>query len=131
MKYFPKSVRHQKKVESTQLVQRDSIVAEYEAKFTQLSCFAPTLIANEKYKTFRFQDGLNPFMKDKVSFLKLETYLEVVNNTLLAKGNSKELQHYKKQQRKCRPSIFSLATCMHLGVSPAPNFCMSQPQSPC
>ena len=49
-------------------------MVEYEAMFTQLSCFAPNLIANEEHKEFCFQDSLNPFLKDRLSFLKLETY---------------------------------------------------------
>ena len=66
------------------------LVVKYQDKFTQLSYFAPNLIPIEWCKAFRFQDGLNPFMKDKLFLHKLETYLEVV--TLLAKRNNKELQ---------------------------------------
>ena len=73
-------------------------VVEYEARFTQFSHFALDLIANKERKAFCFQDGLNPFMKDRFSLLKLETYSEVVDNALLAKRSSKELQQSKEQQ---------------------------------
>ena len=66
-------------------------MVEYEAMFTQLSCFAPNLIANEEHKAFHFQDGLNPFLKDRLSLLELETYSEVVDSALLAKRSSKKL----------------------------------------
>ena len=49
-------------------------VAEYETKFTQLSRFAYDLISTKERKTFRFQEGLSPFLKDKLSLHKLETY---------------------------------------------------------
>lgn len=66
-------------------------MAEYKAKFTQLSRFTQNLITNE-CKAFCFQDGSNPFFKDRPSLLKLETYSKVVDNALLVKRNSKELQ---------------------------------------
>lgn len=71
-------------------------MAEYKAKFTQLSHFAQNLITNEECKAFCFQDGSNPFLKDRLSLLKLETYSKVVDNALLVKRSSKELQQYKE-----------------------------------
>ena len=68
-------------------------MVEYEAIFTQLSCFAPNLIANEEHKEFHFQDSLNPFFKDRLSFLKLETYLEMVDNTFIVERSSKEFNN--------------------------------------
>ena len=44
------------------LEQRDLTVAQYEAKFTELSCFAPQLIATEEEKALKFQDGLKPYL---------------------------------------------------------------------
>ena len=49
-KYFPDSVRRQKVGEFVRLEQRDLTVAQYEAKFTELSRFAPQLIATEEEK---------------------------------------------------------------------------------
>lgn len=71
-------------------------MVKYEAKFTLLSHFAPDLIANEERKAFSFKDSLNPFLKDKL-FFKLETYLEMIDDALLVKKSSKEIQHYRKQ----------------------------------
>ena len=41
-------------------------VDQYEAKFTELSCFAPQLIATEEEKALMFQDGLKPYLKNKI-----------------------------------------------------------------
>eukprot|EP00261_Vitis_vinifera_P040692 XP_019081935.1 PREDICTED: uncharacterized protein LOC109124301 [Vitis vinifera] len=49
-KYFPDSVRRQKGGEFIRLEQGDMTVAQYEAKFTELSRFSPQLIATEEEK---------------------------------------------------------------------------------
>ena len=50
-------------------------MAQYEAKFTELSHFAPQLIATKETKTVKFQDELKPYLKNKISILKLSVYL--------------------------------------------------------
>nr|CAN81227.1 hypothetical protein VITISV_038888 [Vitis vinifera] len=99
-KYFPDSVRQQKVGEFVRLEQRNLTVAQYEAKFTELSCFSPQLIATKEEKTLKFQDGLKPYLKNKTSILKLSIYLEVVDRALIAKKDNEELHQYKEQQRK-------------------------------
>ena len=78
-------------------------VAEYETKFIQLSRFSSDLISIEEHKAFHFQDGLSPFLKDKLSLHKLETYSEVVASVLLVERSAKELQKYKDQHKRGRP----------------------------
>ena len=78
-KYFLDSVRRQKGGEFVRLEQRDLIVAQYEAKFTELSRFTPQLIAIEEEKALKFQDGLKPYLKNKISILKLGVYSKVVD----------------------------------------------------
>ena len=101
-KYFPRSVRRQKESEFIQLRQGNMTVAEYETKFTQLSCFSFDLISTEERKAFLFQDDLSPCLKDKLSLHKLETYSEVVDNALLAERSAKELQKYKEKYKRSR-----------------------------
>ncbi|RVW84862.1 Transposon Tf2-12 polyprotein [Vitis vinifera] len=69
-KYFPDSVRRQK------------------------------LIANEEEKSLKFQDGLKPYLKNKISILKLGVYSEVVDRALIAEKDNEELDQYREQQRK-------------------------------
>ena len=59
-------------------------MAQYKAKFTELSRFAPQLIAIEEEKALKFQDGLKPYLKNKISIMKLGVYLEVVDRALIA-----------------------------------------------
>ena len=57
-------------------------MAQYEAKFTELSRFAPQLIAIEEEKALKFQVGLKPYLKNKISILKLGDYLEMVSESI-------------------------------------------------
>ena len=86
-KYFPDSVRRKKVGEFVRLEQRDLTVAltmaQYEAKFTELSHFAPQLIATEEEKSLKFQNGLKSYLKNKISILKLGVYSEVVDRALI------------------------------------------------
>ncbi|RVX00153.1 Retrovirus-related Pol polyprotein from transposon 17.6 [Vitis vinifera] len=75
-------------------------VAQYEAKFTELSHFSPQLIATEEEKALKFQDGLKPYLKNKISILKLGVYSEVVDRALIAEKDNEELHQYREQQRK-------------------------------
>ena len=51
-------------------------------------------------KTLKFQDGLKPYLKNKISILKLGVYLEVVDRALIANKDNEELHQYREQQRK-------------------------------
>ncbi|KAL6334181.1 hypothetical protein AAG906_006764 [Vitis piasezkii] len=72
----------------------------HEAKFTELSRFSPQLIATEEEKALKFQDGLKPYLKNKISILKLGVYSEVVDRALIAEKDNEELHQYREQQRK-------------------------------
>ena len=75
-------------------------MARYEAKFTELSCFVSQLIATNEEKTSKFQDGLKPYLKNKISILKLSIYSKVVDRALIAEKDNEELHQYREQQRK-------------------------------
>ena len=58
------------------------------------------MIATEEKKALKFQDGLKPYLKNKISILKLGVYLEVVDRALIAEKDNEELHQYREQQRK-------------------------------
>ena len=60
-------------------------MTQYEVKFMELSRFAPQLLATKEEKTLKFQDGLKPYLKNKISILKLGVYLKIVDRALVAK----------------------------------------------
>ena len=73
------------------------MMAQYEAKFIELSRFTLQLIATEEKKALKFQDGLKPYLKNKISILKLSVYSEVVNRAFIEEKDNKELQQYREQ----------------------------------
>ena len=81
--YFPEAVRIQKRAEFIHLVQRNMIVTEYVAKFTQLSRYAPNVVADEQIRVEQFQEGLRLSIRAQVAPLMLRTNSEVVARALL------------------------------------------------
>ena len=81
-------------------------MARYEAKFTELSCFVSQLIATNEEKTLKFQDGLKPYLKNKISILKLSIYSKVVDRALIAEKDNEELHQYREQQRNRNRMVF-------------------------
>ena len=96
--------------EFVHLEQGNLTVAQYEAKFIKQSCFAPQLIAIEEEKTLKFQDGLKPYLKNKISILKLSVYSEEVDIALIAEKDNEELHQYRKQQRKKNRMVVLMVT---------------------
>jgi len=65
--FYPISLQKAKEGEFMQL-QRGSIsVLEYASKFMELLRFAPAFIADERLKMNRFEAGLNPTIKERIS----------------------------------------------------------------
>ena len=91
-------------------------VAQYETKFTELSCFVLQLIAIEEEKTLKFQDGLKPYLKNKIFILKLNVYSEVVDKALIVEMDNKEPQQYKEQQRKMSKVMVPMITKHQKGL---------------
>ena len=65
-------------------------VAEYEAKFSELSRFAPHMIATEAMKARKFERGLRPYIRERVFVFRHVTYSEVNDKALLVESNSEE-----------------------------------------
>ena len=58
------------------------------------------MIATEEEKALKFHDGLKPYLKNKISILKLSVYSEVVDRALIVENDNEELHQYREQQRK-------------------------------
>ncbi|XP_074342572.1 uncharacterized protein LOC141680174 [Apium graveolens] len=61
-KYFPKFMETQMEMKFLELKQDRMTVAEYEAKFTELSRFVPEFVNTEEKKAQRFQLGLKQWI---------------------------------------------------------------------
>ena len=71
-------------------------LVQYEAKFTELSRFSPQLIATEEENALKFQDGLKPYLKNKISILKLGIYSKIMDKALIAEKCNEKLHQYRE-----------------------------------
>ncbi|GAB2280294.1 hypothetical protein Dimus_039397 [Dionaea muscipula] len=70
-KYYTVHARAQKKIELLSLKQGDMKISAYDAKFSELSRFAPELVSTEKDKMFLFLKGMDPDLQVLVRGLML------------------------------------------------------------
>ncbi|XP_020252369.1 uncharacterized protein LOC109829752 [Asparagus officinalis] len=97
-KYIPESVRDQWAIEFQGLQQNNMTVQEYEAKFTQLSRFAPHLIAEESDKAKKFQRGLRGNIRGKLVALRIRNYAELVETAFEIEKDLLEYQEIRNKK---------------------------------
>ncbi|XP_059664032.1 uncharacterized protein LOC132309767 [Cornus florida] len=99
-KYFPQSVKEKKVAEFTQLEQNNEMsVSEYERKFTELSRFAPHIVANELHKVRKFERGLVSYVKKFVVGHRFDTYARVVECAMAVEENNNIAFQKQKERR--------------------------------
>ncbi|RVW85779.1 Transposon Ty3-G Gag-Pol polyprotein [Vitis vinifera] len=98
--YFPEAVRRQKRAEFIHLVQRNMTVTEYAAKFTQLSRYAPNVVADEQMRAEQFQEGLRLNIRAQVAPFMLRTYSEVVARALVIEREMEEAQRLRSKNSR-------------------------------
>ena len=72
--YFSKTVKDQKITEFLNFIQENLTVAEYNAKFMELSRYAPHIVSTESRKARKFEVGLRWNIYNKVDILRLATH---------------------------------------------------------
>ncbi|WOG89301.1 hypothetical protein DCAR_0208538 [Daucus carota subsp. sativus] len=76
-KYMPEIYRDEKQREFLDLKQGNMTVAEYEVKFTQLSRYASSMVATERDKCRRFEEGLKYEIRSKITIGELRSYTDL------------------------------------------------------
>ncbi|KAG8379341.1 hypothetical protein BUALT_Bualt07G0078300 [Buddleja alternifolia] len=99
-RYFPQSIRDQKAVDFLELVQGNNTVGEYEAKFTELSRFAPQVISSENLKARKFERGLRYELRKQVTILRLPTFTEVLDRAFIAEKETEEGRKFREQRKR-------------------------------
>ena len=100
--YFPESLRFEKESEFTRLFQENLSVAQYEAKFIELSRFAPDLVATDGVKARRFEKGLRPRIRAEVRPMQLVSYRDVVSKAKIVEQEVDNMQQERERQQKKR-----------------------------
>ncbi|XP_039165915.1 uncharacterized protein LOC120292101 [Eucalyptus grandis] len=89
-KYFSDCTREQKMTEFQRLCQGLMSMDQYNAKFTELSKYAPRLIDDPVDRARRFQDGLRSEIKDPLVPLNLKDYNDLYERAQLIERNLNE-----------------------------------------
>ena len=74
---------------------------------------------HRREKALKFQDGLKPYLNNKILILKLGVYLEVVDRALIAEKDNEELHQYREQQRKRNRSDGAHGNQVHKKSAPS------------
>ncbi|XP_059446561.1 uncharacterized protein LOC132178124 [Corylus avellana] len=67
------------------LVQGNLTIELYAAKFMELARFALNLVPDEESRTERFQEGLHPRIRDRVTCFEIKDFTKLVNVATIAK----------------------------------------------
>ncbi|XP_038983652.1 uncharacterized protein LOC120111162 [Phoenix dactylifera] len=101
-KYFPQGIRFQKYREFDRLEQGDMTVAQYAAKFEEMSRYAPTLISEESDRARKFENGLRGRIQQQVAAFELSSYKDVVNKALVIEKGLDNAQAAREKNMKKR-----------------------------
>ncbi|KAL3721884.1 hypothetical protein ACJRO7_034259 [Eucalyptus globulus] len=89
-KYFSEAAREVKMVEFQRLCQGTMTVDQYEAKFTELSRYAPELVENPVNRVRRFRDGLRPELRSSLILLNLGNYNDLYKRVQMIERDQNE-----------------------------------------
>ena len=87
---MPEIYRDEKRKEFLNLKQGIMSIAEYEVKFNQLSHYASFMIATERDKCQKFEEGLNYEIRSKITTSDLESFSKLKTAAIRAKRLEKE-----------------------------------------
>ncbi|XP_074342717.1 uncharacterized protein LOC141680368 [Apium graveolens] len=103
-KYYPKYMQKQMEMKFLELKQESMTVLEYEKKFTELSRFVTKYVETDEEKAQRFQQGLEYWIRDRVSMFEIDTYVRVVQKAALIESNG--AQSRKERDNKKRKLFY-------------------------
>jgi len=97
-KYFPVDVRNKKEIEFLELKQGNMSVADYAAKFEELSRFCPNYndVGAEGSKCVKFEGGLHPEIKQFIGYQEIHQFSMLVNKCRIYDEDSRARSTYYK-----------------------------------
>ena len=76
------------------------IVVEYNAKFIELSYYAPHIVLSKSHKARKFKAGLQRNIRNKVDILRLSTHQEVLQRAIITERALNEMTQYQENNKK-------------------------------
>ena len=74
-------------------------VTEYEVRFTQLSRYAPMMVATEKDRCRQFEEGLSYNIRSQLALSNLRTYQELKAATIRVERLLREKEEYQMSRK--------------------------------
>ncbi|KAL8098157.1 hypothetical protein AgCh_031074 [Apium graveolens] len=90
----------QMEIRFLELKQDKMTVAEYEAKFTELSRFVPEFVNTKEKKARRFQLGLKQWIQNRVAVLELTDYATLVQKASIVEAGSEQSVKEKENRKR-------------------------------
>ena len=111
--YIPEANKHEMIAQFSRLVQADMTVAEYYARFINLSRYDPSAVANPISRCIKFREGLRPNIRSQLApfsfteFHELFSTAQCIENDIL---RNKEVRKRYKNSGKKKENINARAT---------------------
>ncbi|MQL81385.1 hypothetical protein Taro_013845 [Colocasia esculenta] len=102
-KFVPEHVQDRMEQEFLSLAQGSMTVLEYEARFSELSKYAPHIVADERRKTKKFVMGLKPSLRTRLVAFDHRTLEEALSAACRQEGEMEQYLEEKKASQK-RPA---------------------------
>ncbi|MQM07010.1 hypothetical protein Taro_039844 [Colocasia esculenta] len=102
-KFVPKHIQDKMEQEFLSLTQGFMTVLEYEARFSELSKYAPHIVEDERRKTKKFMMGLKPSLRTRLVAFDHRTLDEALSAVCKQEGEMEQYLEEKKASQK-RPT---------------------------
>jgi hypothetical protein len=98
-RFFPRVQQQLCAKEFHNLVQGNMTVELYGAKFMELARFALNLVLDEESRTERFQEGMHPRIRDRVTCLKIKDFTKLVNVAAIVERGHKDYEAIREKRK--------------------------------
>ncbi|MQM21987.1 hypothetical protein Taro_055034 [Colocasia esculenta] len=102
-KFVPEHIQDKMEQEFLSLTQGSMTVLEYEARFSELSKYAPHIVEDERRKTKKFLMGLKPSLRTRLVAFDYRTLDEALSAAYRQEGEMEQYLEEKKASQK-RPA---------------------------
>ncbi|MQL83071.1 hypothetical protein Taro_015549, partial [Colocasia esculenta] len=105
-KFVPEHIQDRMEQEFLSLAQGSMTMLEYEARFSELSKYAPHIVTDERRKTKKFVMGLKPSLRTRLMAFDHRTLDEALSAACRQEGDMEQYLEEKKASQKRPAAMF-------------------------